>query len=659
MLTESLSTRTVTTMSVIWLKSQRHLAGSALQHTIWLNTLSGLLAIAQAWCLAVILNAVIFATADRAAVLPWLGALLGLLAVRAAVIWGAEQAAFAAAAQVRLTLRDRVYRHLQLLGPAYLANERSGALVETLTKGIDDLEGYYARFLPAMTLTMILPLVLLIIVLPLDWLAGAVLLMTAPLIPLFMILIGSGAEVRNQRQWKQLARMSAHFLDVIQGLTTLKLFGASRREVAIIAKISDDYRVSTMQVLRIAFLSSAVLEFFATVGIAIVAVFIGFRLYGLALPVPAWFQVPEISFLQGLFVLMLAPEFYAPLRNLGTQYHARMAATAAAEQLIQVLNITPIKPPASNNAKVDFTATFAKEAQFDSVSFEHEPQTTYHFEKELPHSPLFEKELPHSPLFEKELPHSPPFEKGGSGGISIAVRFDAVEFSYEEGRAALRGLTAEIPAGQRIAVVGTSGSGKTTFINLLLGFLTPTAGRILINGHDLAQLDLALWRQQLAWVPQQPRLFQGSIADNIRLGAPTATAAAVQNAAQHARIDDFIATLPMGYDSLVGERGAGLSGGQIQRIALARAFLRNAPLVILDEATANLDPESERLVQESIDVLARGRTLLVIAHRLATVRQADQILVLDQGLIVEQGDHPTLATAGGRYARMIAADCGH
>ncbi|MBK1641106.1 thiol reductant ABC exporter subunit CydD [Chromatium okenii] len=593
-------------MSVTWLKAQRPLAGFALTYTVWLNTLNGLLAIAQAWCLAVILNAVIFDAADRTAVLPWLWGLLGLLPVRAVVLWGAEQTAFAAAAAVRITLRDRVYRHLQLLGPAYLATERSGALVEILTKGIDDLEGYYARFLPAMSLAMILPLVLLIVVLPLDWLAGVVLLMTAPLIPLFMILIGSGAEVRNQRQWKQLARMSAHFLDVIQGLTTLKLFGASRREVEIIGTISDDYRVSTMQVLRIAFLSSAVLEFFASIGIAIVAVFIGFRLYGLALPVPPWFVVPEIDFLRGLFVLMLVPEFYAPLRNLGAQYHARMAATAAAEQLIRLLDAKPNHAVLANEQRT----------------------TVIHFAAEEMTRP------------------------------SIAVRFEAVEFYYEEGRPALCGVTADIPAGRRIAVVGTSGAGKTTFINLLLGFLTPTSGRILINDQDLAQLDLTTWRQHLAWVPQQPRLFQGSIADNLRLGAPTATLDMLCDAARQARIDAFIATLPMGYDSIIGERGAGLSGGQIQRLALARAFLRDAPFVILDEATANLDPDSERLVQESIDLLAQGRMLLVVAHRLATVRKADQILVLEQGRIIEQGDHATLAAAGGRYAQMIAADQG-
>jgi ATP-binding cassette, subfamily C, bacterial CydD len=586
-------------MSVnVWLKSHRPLAGNALNRTIGLGVGQGLLAIAQAWLLALILNAVIFEKAGLTDIAPLMGLLLGLFMLRALTVWLGERAAFQAAALVRTGLRDRIYRQLQRLGPGYLANERSGALVETLTKGIDDLEGYYARFLPAMTLTMILPVAILVVVFPADWVAGVIMLVTAPLIPLFMIIIGSSAQSKNQRLWKQLTRMSAHFLDVIQGLTTLKLFGASRREAEVVERISNDYRKSTMQVLRVAFLSSAVLEFFAAIGIAIIAVFVGFRLYGLVMPLPGWLTaLPEITYLQGLFILMLAPEFYAPLRNMGTQYHARMAAAAAAEQMIRVLEAEP----ASYSGQTSPGRELLKAAR--------------------------------------------PF----------GLRFDAVHFSYEEGRDALRGMEFEVPAGARVALVGSSGAGKTTVINLLLGFLTPTSGRILIGDQALAELDLEDWRSHLAWVPQQPRLFQGTIGDNIRLGSPGADPDAVRAAARRARADRFIEALPAGYDSPVGERGAGLSGGQIQRIALARAFLRDAPLVILDEATANLDPESERLVQEGIEDLAQGRTLLVVAHRLATVRRADRILVLEGGRVAEAGTHETLAATKGIYARMIAA----
>jgi ATP-binding cassette subfamily C protein CydD len=561
-----------------WLKSHRALAAAALKRTVALGAGQGLLAILQAWVLALVLNAVIFEGADFAAIGPWMTGLLGLFLLRALVAWMGERAAFEAAAAVRNGLRDRLYRHLQTLGPGYLANERSGALVEMLTKGIDDLEGYYARFLPAMTLTMILPVAILVVVFPADWVAGVIMLVTAPLIPLFMIIIGTSAQSKNQRQWKELTRMSAHFLDVIQGLTTLKLFGASRHEADEVARISNAYRSSTMQVLRVAFLSSAVLEFFAAIGIAIIAVFIGFRLYGLVMPMPDWLAaLPQISYLQGLFILMLAPEFYAPLRNMGTQYHARMSAAAAAEQMMRVLETEPVGVARGGE--------------------------TLHAARPL------------------------------------AVRFEQVRFSYEEGRDALCGLDLEIPAGSRVALVGRSGAGKTTVIHLLLGFLSPTSGRILVGGQDLADLDLEDWRRHLAWVPQQPRLFQGTIADNIRLGCRDADETALRAAAERARAADFIEALPQGYAHPVGERG----------------FLRDAPLVILDEATANLDPESERLVQAGIDALAEGRTLLVVAHRLATVRRADRIVVLEAGQVAESGTHQALAAAGGLYARMIAA----
>ncbi|MBV5273050.1 MAG: thiol reductant ABC exporter subunit CydD [Lamprocystis purpurea] len=588
-----------------WLKAQTPLAGRALPVAIVLQGLNGALLIAQAWLLALILNAVTFAHAGLAEVRPWLWQLLALFAARALTAWGAERFAVRGSARIKVALRDRVYRRLQARGPAYLAGERSGALVETLTKGVDDLDAYYARFLPARALAMTLPFAILLLVWPLDWVSGLVLLVTAPLIPLFMTLIGRNAERLNQRQWKELARMGARFLDSIQGLTTLKLFGASRRQGTELAAVSEAYRVGTMRVLRVAFLSSAVLEFFATISIAVVAVLIGFRLYGFEVPLPAWISLPRIDFQTGFFVLLLAPEFFLPLRSLGTHYHGRMEATAAAERLIEVLG------PEPQTASTDATAA----------------------------------------------PAGPRTAPG-----PVTLRFTDVHFSYSEGREALCGLSLEIQPGERLALVGTSGAGKTTLVQLLLGFLTPTAGTLTVNGRDLRTLDLDDWHRHLAWVPQQPRLFQGTIGANIRLGIPPDDSRthpdAVRTAALLARAAGFIESLPAGYETPVGERGAGLSGGQIQRIALARAFLRDAPLVILDEATANLDPESERLVQEGIDELARGRTLIAIAHRLDTVRKADRILVLDQGRMVESGDHTTLLAQDGAYRRLLHAYAG-
>ena len=560
-------------------------SGFWLRLAVAIGLMSGLLLVVQAWLLAGVIDAVVFDAAVLAQVMPGLWGLLALFAVRAVLTWASEQAAFHAAVRVKLQLREMLYRHVQKLGPAWLSGERSGDLVNTLSDGVEALEAYYAQYLPAVSLMALVPLAILVFVFPRDWIAGLVMVFTAPLIPVFMILIGKGAEQRNQRQWRQLALMSAHFLDVIQGLTTLRLFNASRREAQVIARISDQYRQGTMSVLRIAFLSSFVLEFFSTVSIAIVAVLVGFRLY--------W---GDMAFADGLFVLLLAPEFYLPLRNMGTRYHACMEAIGAAERMVDILN-TPVTESAGRSA---------------------------------------------------EAP-----DLGQTG-----LRFEAVAFRYPDGRQALQDLHLTIDPGETLALVGPSGAGKTTLINLLMGFLQPQDGRILAGGTPLQTIDIAVWRRQLAWLPQRPQLFPGSVSDNIRLGRPEADGQAVRRAAALAQADDFIEALPQGWDTPVGEGGHGLSGGQVQRIALARAFLRDAPLVLLDEPTANLDVDSEARVQAALRTLAAGRTLVVIAHRLSTVRDADRIAVLDSGRVVQIGTHAQLLETSPLYRRMVTAQAG-
>lgn len=570
-----------------FLSDQKLLTIRWLYISIGLGLLSGFLLIAQAWFLAKTINGVIFEKLPLDAVQLWLWLLLIIFIIRAVLAWASEQAAFYASANIKQQLRDRLHRHLQALGPLQTSNDRSGERVNTLVEGIEALENYYARYLPAMSLVVLVPLSILVFVFPLDWISGVVMLGTAPLIPFFMILIGKGTENLNKKQWRKLARMSAHFLDMIQGLTTLKIFNTSKHEAEVIARISDDYRRSTMAVLRVAFLSSLVLEFLATISIALVAVLIGFRLfYG------------EMDFLLGFFVLLLAPEFYLPLRNMGTHYHARMEAVGAAEQMVEILN------------------------------------------KEIP--------TQRKTLSDNEI-------NTAFASRTIAIQFKQLTFSYETGRDALHNITFDIKAGQRIALVGASGAGKSTLANLLLGFIQPPDNSLYINGLSLQQIPIARWREQIAWVPQRPYLFHASIADNIRLGNQQANDDEVKRVARLAHCDAFIDALPQGYQTFIGEQGEGLSGGQIQRIAIARALLKDAPLLILDEATANLDHDSEIAVQQSLETLAQHRTVITIAHRLNTIQQADAIIVMDKGQIVEMGTHQQLLVAPYHYYKTMLA----
>ncbi len=562
------------------LDSLKPQAGQHLRTAVILGLLAGWVIILQAWLLARVINGVIFDAQTLSDVWLLLALLLGLFALRFSLTWASERVAFKAAADVKHTLRTRLYGQITKIGPV-LRDDLTAATVSTsLLEGIEALEAYFSRYLPAMSLVALIPLSIVAVILPFDWKSALIMLLTAPLIPIFMIMIGKGTERLNQRQWKKLALMSGHFLDMIQGLTTLKLFNASRREAQTVAAISDDYGRETMVVLRVAFLSSAVLEFVATVSIAMIAVTIGFRLlFG------------HMDFLYGFYVLLLAPEFYLPLRSMGTHYHARMEAIGAAENIALALD-TPIDP--------------ARE-----IESEHRIQAP----------------------------------------VKITAR--ELTFHYPGARVALQQLDFEIAAGERVAIVGPSGAGKSTLANLLLGFITPQAGALLFNDTDVRSLALATRQALISWVPQQPRLFMGTIADNIRLGNPAASDAEVTAAAQQAAAHDFITRLNQGYATPTGELGAGLSGGEIQRIALARAFLKNAPILLLDEATASLDPESEAAITQAMEAIRRDTTLIVIAHRLTTVTRMDRILVMDQGRVVQAGTHTALLAEAGLYRTLV------
>jgi ATP-binding cassette subfamily C protein CydCD len=564
--------------------------------TIGFGLLAGVLGVAQAHLFSRIVSQAFLAGQSLGQVKGLLGMLLGALLLRAALTWGCEVTANAAALRVKSDLRGQLSRRLFLLGPAYSRGERSGELTSALVEGIEALDAYFSQYLPQVALAALVPLTFLLFVLPVDVLSGMILLLTAPLIPLFMILIGNAAQTLTRRQWLALSRMSAYFLDVLQGLTTLKILGASRPQVDRVDEAGERFRQTTMSVLRVTFLSALVLEMVATLSTAVVAVEVGLRLlYG------------RLAFEQALFVLVLAPEFYLPLRLLGTRFHAGMAGVEAARRIFTILE-TPI-------AKLGGQVESPTEGQSEPL-------------------------------------HTLPDTESPSG---MQIRFADVSFSYDDGRPALKSASFQVSPGEKVALVGPSGSGKSTLASSILRFIEPTAGTITIAGRALEDWSADEWRTQVAWVPQNPYLFDDTVEENIRLARPQASRAQVVRAARQAQADHFICQLPQGYETRIGERGARLSGGEAQRIALARAFLKDAPLVILDEPTANLDPETEAALQAGMELLLQGRTALIIAQRLTTVRMADRIIVLERGKVVESGKYEELARGGGLFQKMIEA----
>ncbi|MER5357343.1 thiol reductant ABC exporter subunit CydD [Streptomyces sp. NPDC002785] len=490
--------------------------------------------------------------------------LLAAVAVgRGLVSWLTELAAYRASAAVKSELRGRLLERAAALGPGWLSGQRTGSLVALATRGVDALDDYFARYLPQLGLAVVVPVAVLARIVTEDWVSAAIIVVTLPLIPLFMILIGWATQSRMDRQWRLLSRLSGHFLDVVAGLPTLKVFGRAKAQAESIRTITSQYRQATLRTLRIAFLSSFALELLATLSVALVAVTIGMRLvHG------------ELDLYTGLVVLILAPEAYLPIRQVGAQYHAAAEGLSAAEEIFSVLETEP--------------------------------------------------------------------RPGGTEDIPESLRLELEKVTVRhEGRteASLDGASLVVDEGETVALVGPSGVGKSTLLDVVLGFTAPDEGRVRVGGVDLATLAPERWRERIAWVPQRPYLFAGTIAENVRLARPDADEGAVVAALRDAGAYDFVAELPDGAQTLLGEDGAGLSAGQRQRLALARAFLADRPLLLLDEPTASLDGETEAAIVEAVRRLAAGRTVLLVVHRPALLSVADRVVTLEPGVTLRPEKH--------------------
>ncbi|MER6826042.1 thiol reductant ABC exporter subunit CydD [Streptosporangium sp. NPDC000563] len=574
--------------------------------------LTGLLVLVQAELLAGVLSG---RFAAQALIL-----LALVVGVRALLTLGQGVAAGRMTTGVKSALRHRLLARLRDLGPVRPASQRSGELVTLTGRGLDALDPYLSGYLPAVAVAGVVPIAVLVRLFTADLASAVIVLVTLPLIPIFGALVGMHTKAVTERQWKALSRLGGHFLDVVRGLPTLRAFGRARYQAEVIRRVADAHRAATMRTLRVAFLSSLVLELAASLSLALVAVPVGLRLLSGSLDLST-----------ALLVLLLAPEAYLPLRTMGGRFHAAMEGVAAADEAFAVLDGEAGAPRATGAAGASaIPAAPAAPA--------------------IPAAPAAPA-IPAIPAVgparggragTRPAEESPPEARSGAGRAP-EIRLEHVTVRYpDREEAALRDVSLVIAPGERVALVGESGAGKSTLLHLLLGFVTPTEGRVLVDGAEIGDHDP--WRARLAFVPQRPHLFATSVADNIRLGAPGATIEEVGVAARAAQAEEFILALPEGYHTVLGERGTNLSAGQRQRVALARAFCRpEADLLLLDEPTARLDGRSEAAVVNATRELAEGRTAVIVAHRPAMIDLADRVIRIADGRVVA-GERPPAGT---------------
>ncbi|HHF4963031.1 cysteine/glutathione ABC transporter permease/ATP-binding protein CydD [Haemophilus influenzae] len=568
-----------------WLRAQQEPIKKLMRVNIVLATLSSFILVAQTYFLATLLDKLIIQNMPRDELIPYfLGLIIGF-GMRAIILWAREKIGFQSGQLLRNHIRQKILDKIHLVGPATINQKPAGSWASIMLEQVENLHNFYARFLPQQSLSAIVPVVIFIAVFPLNWAAGLILMITAPLVPLFMIIVGIAAADNSQKNMDTLSRLSAQFLDRLRGLETLRLFNRTSEQTEHIENATEDFRETTMDVLKLAFLSSAVLEFFTSISIALMAVYFGFSYLG---QIEFGTYNAPLTLFTGFFCLILAPEFYQPLRDLGAYYHDRAAGIGAADAIVDFL-----------------------EADYLTV---HQNEKTISLES------------------------------------AVEISAENLVVLSTQGSALTKPLNFQIPANHNVALVGQSGAGKTSLINAILGFL-PYKGSLKINGQELRESNLADWRKHIAWVGQNPLLLQGTIKENLLLGDIQANDEEINQALIRSQAKEF--TDKLGLHHEIKDGGLGISVGQAQRLAIARALLRKGDLLLLDEPTASLDAQSENLVLQALNEASQHQTTLMITHRIEDLKQCDQIFVMQRGEIVQQGKFAELQHKGF-FAELLA-----
>ena len=568
-----------------WLRAQQEPIKKLMRANIVLATLSALILVAQTYFLATLLDKLIMQNVPRDELIPYfLGLIIGF-GMRAIILWAREKTGFQSGQLLRNHIRQKILDKIHLVGPATINQKPAGSWASIMLEQVENLHNFYARFLPQQSLSAIVPVVILIAVFPLNWAAGLILMITAPLVPLFMIIVGIAAADNSQKNMDTLSRLSAQFLDRLRGLETLRLFNRTSEQTEHIENATEDFRETTMDVLKLAFLSSAVLEFFTSISIALMAVYFGFSYLG---QIEFGTYNAPLTLFTGFFCLILAPEFYQPLRDLGAYYHDRAAGIGAADAIVDFL-----------------------ESDYLTV---HQNEKTISLES------------------------------------AVEISAENLVVLSTQGSALTKPLNFQIPANHNVALVGQSGAGKTSLMNVILGFL-PYEGSLKINGQELRESNLADWRKHIAWVGQNPLLLQGTIKENLLLGDIQANDEEINQALMRSQAKEF--TDKLGLHHEIKDGRLGVSVGQAQRLAIARALLRKGNLLLLDEPTASLDAQSENLVLQALNETSQHQTTLMITHRIEDLKQCDQIFVMQRGEIVQQGKFAELQHEGF-FAELLA-----